>query len=203
MTLPLRLTGDGSVESPVPSEHVGRATYREWLWRHVPANQKYSRLYAYDDFVELWPSLADWFAAPLSKRMFDTENPVPGRNPHGGASVIMSYLSYLSYLSLVHGIRLDYDLLFARTFASPFTASARTAGLGIDPDTFERYVSRLVQLGYSTQGALTALKWSFGRMLLHRGNPDMTALTMADVGVALRSRLVRGSSLGRTGARVL
>ena len=65
--------------------------------------------------------------------------------------------------------------------ASPFTASARTAGLGIDPDTFERYVSRLVQLGYSTQGALTALKWSFGRMLLHRGNPDMTALTMADV----------------------
>ncbi|WP_230990009.1 tyrosine-type recombinase/integrase [Rhodococcus oxybenzonivorans] len=178
VTLPLRLTGDGSVESPVPSEHVGRATYREWLWRHVPTNQKYSRLYAYDDFVELWPSLADWFAAPLSKRMFDTENPVPGRNPHGGASVIMPYLSYLS---LVHGIRLDYDLLFARTFASPFTASARTAGLGIDPDTFERYVSRLVQLGYSTQGALTALKWSFGRMLLHRGNPDMTALTMADV----------------------
>ncbi|WP_236581605.1 tyrosine-type recombinase/integrase [Rhodococcus sp. T7] len=157
---------------------MDRAAYRDWLWRYVGSGARYSRLYAYDDFVARWPSLTDWFAAPLSQRTFDTDNPVPGQHPHGGAGMIMPYLSYLS---LVQGVGLDYEVLFARTFASPFTASAASTGLGIDRGVFESHVSRLVQLGYTQASARTDLRAALGRLLLHRGNPDLSAITMNDL----------------------
>lgn len=159
-------------------DHVAREVYREWLWRYVPTNQKYGLLHTYDRFVQRWPSLEGWFAAPLSQRTLDCDNPIPGNNPHGGASVIMPYLSYLS---LVHGIGLDYDVLFARTFASPFTDSARQAGLGIDADLFESHVARLAQLGCYEPNARQGLKWGLGRIVLHRGDPDLTTIRLADL----------------------
>jgi len=36
-------------------------------------------------------------------------------------------MPYLTYLSLVRGIGLDYPVLLARTFTSPFKHQARTA----------------------------------------------------------------------------
>ena len=88
-------------------------------------------------------------------------------------------MPYLTYLSLVHGVGLDYPLLLARTFTSPFTHQARNGGLGIDLDLFNRHVARLEQLGYA--GAAAQLVWPLGRMLLHRGDPDLTALGMDDL----------------------
>jgi integrase len=130
----------------------------------------------YDRFVERWPSLQDWLDAPLRHRILDQDNCIRGQHPHGGASVIMPYLTYLS---LVHGVGLDYPLLLARTFTSPFTHQARNGGLGIDLDLFNRHVARLEQLGYA--GAAAQLVWPLGRMLLHRGDPDLTALGMDDL----------------------
>lgn len=166
------------VTEPVRVEHVDRGTYREWVWRYVSSGARYSRLSYYDDFVARWPQLADWFVAPLAQRTFDVEDPVPGQNPHGGASVIMPYLSYLS---LVHGVGLDYDVLFARTFASPFTDSAAPLGLGVDLDQFDGHVRRLEQLGYAADTARTDLKAAFGRLILHRGDPDISSITAADI----------------------
>jgi len=114
--------------------------------------------------------------APLRQRLLDKENCVRGENPHGGASVVMPYLTYLS---LVHGIGLDYPVLLARTFTSPFKHQARYGGLGVDADLFDRHVVRLTQLGYTT--ARTQLVWPLGRMLLHRGDPDLTALGVDDL----------------------
>lgn len=159
-------------------EHVDRTTYRDWVWRYVSPGARYARLSHYDDFVARWPHLADWFAAPLVQRTFDIDDPVPGRHPHGGASVIMPYLSYLS---LVHGIGLDYEVLFARTFASPFTESAAPLGLGIDMALFDGHVRRLEQLGYAADSARTDLKAAFGRLILHRGDPDLSSITAADI----------------------
>ncbi|MDP8928267.1 MAG: hypothetical protein M3O70_06745 [Actinomycetota bacterium] len=177
MTATARLAVVRRVE--VRCEHVDRATYRAWIWRHVPSSSvRSNRLRVFDEFVGRWPRLSDWFAAPLRLRLLDRNDCVRGQHPHGGASVVMPYLSYLS---LVHGIGLDYELLLARTFASPFTDSVHQGGLGVDVDLFGRHVARLTQLGYSATGARHQLLWPLGRMLLHRGDPDLTALTIDDL----------------------
>jgi len=159
--------------------HVDRGTYRQWVWQNIRSSSvRSARMHSYDDFIRRWPRLQDWFAAPLRQRLLDGQGCVRGQNPHGGASVIMPYLSYLS---LVHGVGLDYDVLLGRTFASPFTNSVHNGGLGVDVELFDRHVARLVQLGYAPAGARQHLKWPLGRMLLHRGDPDLGALSVDDL----------------------
>jgi integrase len=148
-----------------------------WLGEHCASYAvRWARMNDYDRFVGRWPSLQDWFDAPLRQRVLDKDDCVRGQHPHGGASVIMPYLAYLS---LVRGVGLDYPLLLARTFTSPFTHQARNGGLGIDLGLFDRHVARLEQLGYAR--AATQLAWPLGRILLHRGDPDLTALDMDDL----------------------
>jgi integrase len=162
---------------PAHRSHVERATYQAWLDEHCASyGVRWARMNDYDRFVERWPSLRDWFDAPLRHRILDRDDCVRGQHPHGGASVIMPYLTYLS---LVRGVGLDYPLLLARTFTSPFKHQIRHGGLGIDLDLFDRHVARLEQLGYA--GAAAQLVWPLGRMLLHRGDPDLTALGMDDL----------------------
>ena len=79
----------------------------------------------------------------------------------------------------MHGVGLDYPVLLARTFTSPFKLQARHCGLGVDAGLFDRHVARLSELGYAT--ARTQLVWPLGRMLLHRGDPDLTALGEDDL----------------------
>ena len=129
----------------------------------------------YDRFVDRWPLLQDWFDAPLRQRLLDKDNAVRGQQP----TVARAIMPYLSYLSLVHGVGLDYPVLLARTFTSPFKHQARHGGLGVDADLFDRHVVRLTELGYAT--ARTQLVWPLGRMLLHRGDPDLTTLSVEDL----------------------
>lgn len=167
------------VGTVVAREHVDRQVYRAWVWEHVPSSAvRSNRMRVYDDFTARWPSLQDWFDAPLADRLHDREGCVPRGHPHGGASVVMPYLTYLS---LVRGVGLDYELLLARTFASPFTTSVHQEALAVDVALFGRHVERLVQLGYAPGGARQHLAWPLGRMLLHRGDPDLSALTVADL----------------------
>ena len=176
MTLPALLAPAGHV---VAREHADRAVYRAWMWDHTPSSSvRSNRMRVYDDFTSRWPSLQHWFDAPLTDRLLDRQGCVPKAHPHGGASVVMPYLTYLS---LVGGIGLDYELLLARTFTSPFTTSVHQHSLGVDVALFGRHVDRLVQLGYAAAGARQHLAWPLGRMLLHRGDPDLTALTVTDL----------------------
>jgi len=160
-----------------PRVHADRATYQEWVEQHCTSYAaRWDRMKNYDRFVEQWPSLQDWFDAPLRQRLLDKEDCVRGQHPHGGASVIMPYLTYLS---LVHRVALDYPVLLARTFTSPFKLQARHGGLGVDAGLFDRHVARLTELGYAT--ARVQLVWPLGRMLLHRGDPDLTELGVDDL----------------------
>ncbi len=88
-------------------------------------------------------------------------------------------MPYLTYLSLVHRVRLDYPVLLARTFTSPFKHQMRYGGLGVDLELFDRHIARLEQLGYA-RGA-TQLTWPLGRMMLHRGDPDLSTLGLDDL----------------------
>lgn len=163
--------GGGAAEC----EHADRAVYRDWVWEHLPsASVRSARMKAYDDFTGQWPRWRDWFRAPLRRRLCEGG---AGPGPAGPSMV----MPYLTYLSLVCGVRLDYPVLLGRQFAGPFTVGVRPGGLGVDLDLFDRNVSRLAQLGYSDKGARGQLSWSFDRMLLHRGDPDLAALTLADL----------------------
>lgn len=157
-------------------QHVDRASYRQWLSRTATAGVRSNRLQVYDAFVDRWPRLDDWFSAPLAERIVD---PAPSAATGPGSSHMA--MPYLVYLSLVHGVALDYELLLARTFRGPFTTSTFSSGLGVDHLAFERHQDRLVQLGYAPGGVRSDLSWSLGRMLLHRGDPDLAAIDMADI----------------------
>ncbi|MGH3367666.1 MAG: tyrosine-type recombinase/integrase [Nocardioidaceae bacterium] len=177
MTAPRQHLELARTPAPKPRVHAGRATYKSWIYEHCASYAvRWARLDDYDRFVERWPALQDWFAAPLRQRLLDKENCLRGQHPHGGAGVIMPYLTYLS---LVEGVGLDYPVLLARTFTSPFKHQMRYGGLGVDLDLFARHVARLEQLGYARGAA--QLTWPLGRMMLHRGDPDLTALGMADL----------------------
>jgi len=179
MTMPDPLS---LVPNPVVARrvHADRVTYKAWVEQHCSSYAaRWDRMKDYDQFVEQWPSLQDWFDAPLRQRLLDKENCLRGQHPHGGASVIVPYLTYLTYLSLVHRVALDYPVLLARTFTSPFKLQTRHGGLGVDARLFERHVARLTELGYAT--ARTHLVWPLGRMILHRGDPDLNALGVDDL----------------------
>lgn len=160
-----------------PPAHADRATYKAWVDEHCAgSNQRWVRLQRYDRFVEQWPNLQDWFAAPLRARLLDLDKDPHGTHRAGGPCVGMPYLTYLS---LVEGVSLDYPLLLGRTFSSPFTQQKRHGGLGIDLDLFAQHVARLEELGYADGD--NQLKWPLGRMLLHRGTPDIAALGIDDL----------------------
>lgn len=147
-----------SAPTAVHRVHADRATYKSWVYEHIPGyGARWARLDTYDGFVERWPVLQDWFDAPLRQRLLDGEACENGQHPHGGASVIMPYLTYLS---LVRGVGLDHPLLLGRTFKSPFKHQARHGGLGIDAALFERHVARLGELGYAKPDQ--TLLWPWG-----------------------------------------
>lgn len=168
--------GAGAAAGHRPRRHVDQSAYRRWLSVHCTAAVRSNRLHVYDAFTQQWPSLEQWFAAPLIQRITD---PLPQVSQgRGGEHVVMPYLVYLS---LVEGIGLDYELLLARTFASPFTTRTYPSGLGVDLELFARHQARLVQLGYSRKTVRHLLSWSLGRLLLHRGDPDMTTIGSEDL----------------------
>jgi integrase len=88
---------------------------------------------------------------------------------------------YLTYLSLVHGVGLDYELLLGRKYARLFNAASGASGLGVDLDLFARHVDRLTELGYAPASAASSLTWGLGRLVLHRGDPDLTAISYEDL----------------------
>ncbi len=158
--------------------HADRDGYRRWLRAHTTSDAvRCQRLRVYDEFVACWPDLRTWFTAPLAARAADRPDAVPGHNPHGANAL----MPYLVYLSLVQGVSLDYNLLLVRTFRTPFTPATYRTGLGVDLDLFEGHVARLTRLGYAPNGARADLGWTLGRILLHHGDPDLTAVTEEDL----------------------
>lgn len=175
------MTGHAAAVSPPAGPslvHAATAEYGAWVAEHILHEAaRWERMRAYRRFVEAWPDLQAWFLAPLMDRLGFSGGAV---RANGRTDAFMA-TSYLTYLSLVRGIRLDHDFLFARKYARLFTAEAGVGGLGFDQDLFEKHVARMVALGYSEPTVRSRLTWGIGRLLLARGDPDMTAITAQDV----------------------
>jgi len=172
---------------PAPRRHASREEYFTWLdevfggarerGRRVPAVR--SRRYFYNRFVSRWPDLEEWFTAPLLTRLDVHDDGTPLLAPCGkrtGPSFDAG--SYLVYLSMAHRMPLDADWVLSRNFDSllnPLVAPA----LGVDLDLVEALDQRQRQLGYSHGRSL--LTWAVIRLLLWRGDPDITAIGYADL----------------------
>nr|WP_240963373.1 tyrosine-type recombinase/integrase [Antrihabitans stalactiti] len=146
---------------------------------------------AYRRFTEQWPDLEAWFAAPLVDRLgYAGAAPLRsnGRTDSHRAS------AYLVYLSMVKGIGLDYSYLLGRKYGRLFDPRGGGDRLGVDSALFDRWVDRLDELGYSRTKAHEHLMWALGRLCLHRGDADLTAITdddLFELGAAVRDFAAR------------
>ena len=133
--------------------HAGIEDYRSWVGEFVP-NQavRWARMCAYRGFVQAWPDINDWFAAPLPVRLGFTG----GALRADGRTVAHRANGYLMYLALVRGVGLDYGFLLGRKYNRMFSEEGGR-GLGFDLGLFDRHVDRMVQLGFSRPSASTDL----------------------------------------------
>jgi len=159
-------------------QHASEDEYRAWVYEYIPAQAtRWERMCSYRRFVEQWPHLPDWFAAPLPVRLGFEGGPLfaDGRTAAHRAS------SYLVYLALVRGVGLDADYILGRKYARLLSDAGGRPGLGVNQALFESHVARLTQLGYPPAQARSHLTWGLGRLILHRGDPDLSAITGADL----------------------
>jgi hypothetical protein len=84
--------------------------------------------------------------------------------------------------------------VLGRRFARILDPASGAAGYGIDLTLWESHVARLVQLGYPPAAARSHLTWGLGRLILTRGDPDLTAITTDDLYAA-------GSEIRQFGAQ--
>ena len=100
-------------------------------------------------------------------------------------------------MSLVHGMPLDAGFVLSRNFDSLFNPKV-AAGLGVDMALFERHIERIAELGYRPVTGRSSLTWTISRLLLWRGDPDITAITYDDV-VAFGEEIRRYCALPEAG----
>lgn len=121
----------------------------------------------YRQFVQHFPSLEEWFSAPLLQRVGRRfrEN---ANHPICAASYRARH--YLIFLTLQGYISLDWDWLIAthHLVLEPFLPL-----LGGGEAAFALLVAEAVNLGYEWQDAQMTLQWSVYRILLHLGTPHI------------------------------
>jgi integrase len=169
--------------------HAEREEYFSWLETvfgtgpRVPGQERVpaikSRRYHYNRFLMRWPDLEEWFAAPLLARLDLGPDGTPETSPGGkrnGPSVEAG--PYLIYLSMAHRMPLDADYVLSRNFDSLLNPRVAPA-LGVDLELLDRLDQRQRQLGYSH--GRSSLTWAVTRLLLWRGDPDITAITYEDI----------------------
>lgn len=131
-------------------------------------------------FIDRWPRLADWFAAPLVERV----GRLRGESfHHPSYPVSFRARSYLIYLGLRGYVTFDYPWLFAPG-QLPIVEPA--AGLGIDLGAKE-LVEDAIALGFDPNSARQAMHWSVSRIALHTGVLDVAAISNDHIAEALEA----------------
>lgn len=178
-----------AAEPAARRRHASREEYFTWLdtvfnagirargQARVPVIK--SRRYFYDRFLKRWPDLEEWFAAPLLTRLDLSPDGTPALSAAGkrnGPSCEAG--PYLIYMSMVHRMPMDADYVMSRNFDSLLSPKVAPA-LGVDLDLFNLLDQRQRQLGY--RHGRTSLTWAITRLLLWKGDPDITAITYEDL----------------------
>jgi integrase len=164
------------VQSVRPSarQHAPVKEYDAYLERWVddPVYRRMLRHYR-DEFVMNYPDVETWFAAPLFERV--GHEWLRAGVPRARQTVCHRARSYLHYLGLRGYAWFDWDWLLAIARHRIWELDERL-GLSIRQDA-DALVREAMQLGYFQNTALTTLRWTLSRLLLHAGNPHVSAIT--------------------------
>ena len=157
-------------------QHCTERDYVEYLEiKSIRADVRKLHLEYRRDFIDQWPNLELWFAAPMIERAIRTSGKIRrDRNRLNSAR----FRPYIFYLALTNRIRLDHAWMFA---AGQLRVEKWAAALGEDFGT-PRLVAEAMRLGYVRLSALHALRWSVTRIALQSGvhNPEHLNATHID-----------------------
>ena len=176
------MTTAGAARPSAPRrEHASRDEYFAWLHGALAGSRGAIRMrhYFYDRFIKHWPDLEEWFAAPLLARLDLDPDGTPTLTQSGKRTgPAYDAGAYLTYLALVHRMPMDAGWVLSRNFDSVFNPRVAPA-LGVDLDLLNRLDQRQRQLGYRHGRSL--LTWTLGRLIVWRGDPDITAIGYDDL----------------------
>lgn len=151
------------VVRPLPFEHADEAEYAAFLAR-IPMDDSFrrKRLLYRSMFIEHWPDIRDWFAAPLPIRIGCLNG---DKQAHPTYPISFRARSYLYYAAMTDRIRLDYDFLFAvRNMRVAETMAPLNAYGGLD-----ELAAESEKVGYSASGMRGSLHVILPRLAMHTG----------------------------------
>ena len=171
---------------PVPC-HCPEAEYADLIRRQpLSAAWRQKHLACHRRFVRAYPDLAAWPSQPLRQRLGwrGPEGQERRTGPGEGIDMTACWVNfnarhYLTYLALTGRLRLDWGWLLGIGVLKPWLVadqiglplSGQAAGLR----------ERLIALGHVRDEESFRLSWALIRLVLHRGDPDLTAVTFEDV----------------------
>lgn len=135
------------------------------------------------DFVARYPSMDAWMRRPVNERVGPGKH-APGPPPSvlvdsDGALASLNARPYLIYLAMTGRLRLDWSWLFG---AKSLRVIAVADGLGLPLRAqIEELLQHAHKLGVTETTARHQLFWAVPRLLLHRGDPDLSTITNAEV----------------------
>jgi integrase len=149
----------------------------EWRRKHVNYQRR---------FVRTFPDLSVWFTQPLRERLGwrQGESQSHRLGPEQGFDATSGWVNfnarhYLLYLALTGRLRLDWGWLLGVGGLKPFLV-ADQLGLPLSHEAAQ-LGDRLVTLGHIRDRDSFRLSWGLIRLVLHRGDPDLHAVTADDV----------------------
>lgn len=175
-----RLADPGPRPRCGPRRHCSDEEWRRWVHERG-GNRQYQlqKLRFRRQFVERWPTLASWFAAPLPERV----GRLRGESFHRPSNpVSFRARGYLIYLGLRGHTTFDYPWLFA---PGQLSVVEPAAAMGLDLGA--ALVDEAIELGFDPSSARQAMHWSVSRIALHTGVFDVTAITEQHIAEALQA----------------
>lgn len=167
--------------------HCPEAEYADLIRRQpLSAAWRQKHLNRHLRFVRAYPDLVAWPGQPLRQRLGwrGPEGQNRRTGPGEGIDATACWINfnarhYLTYLALTGRLRLDWGWLLGIGVLKPWLVadqiglplSGQAAGLR----------ERLIALGHVRDEESFRLSWALTRLVLHRGDPDLHAVTFEDV----------------------
>jgi integrase len=149
----------------------------EWRKKHLAFHRR---------FVRTYPELVAWSGQPLRERLGwrGPEGQNQRSSPGDGFDATSGWINfnarhYLTYLALTGRLRMDWGWLLGIGVLKPWLV-ADQIGLPLSTQAADLR-ERLIALGHVRDEESFRLSWALIRLVLHRGDPDLTAITADDV----------------------
>ncbi len=128
-------------------------------------------------FVQCYPDLNDWFAAPLVERVGRTDEERQQKKGHNDVLHKASYRArpYLVFLALRGYAQFDWEWLiavFQLRLTEVFTCAGGDMGMA-------KLLEDACQLGFARLSTTNTFQWIVHRMLMHIGDPHVDHITDA------------------------